>query len=157
MNGCSLDYKTEGVLIINPISLLESFCHQPSFISVDAAICLSLDFVNPFAIYDISTRLPRDQVPRTVLLKCIILFVHGILPSLIKQGLMDTVWLFCIHEKPISYCSISVDLGFVNPTLKPCGGTSRHMRWRRHKRSRGGGILQQIRKTQPTRLASLTR
>jgi hypothetical protein len=60
-----------------------------------------------------------------VLLKCIHLFVHGIIPSIIMQGFMDTGGLICTREKPILYYFVRVNLGFVNPMLKSCAGTCR--------------------------------
>lgn len=48
MNGDHLYYMIKGILIINSLSLRESFWKQPCFVLFKCTICLVLDLVHPF-------------------------------------------------------------------------------------------------------------
>jgi hypothetical protein len=54
MNSSKFDNWVECSIIINTVSLFESFDHQPCFIAINGAISFTLDLVNLFAINKIT-------------------------------------------------------------------------------------------------------
>jgi hypothetical protein len=55
-----LHHRIEGVSIVNTIMLFETLGHQTSFITINSTISLCLDFINTFAINNISSLMGRN-------------------------------------------------------------------------------------------------
>jgi hypothetical protein len=67
MNSSRLDNRVERVIIVNTEALLETFCNKTGFVAINLPICFILNVIEPFAIYQIQTKLGRNQSPSLVL------------------------------------------------------------------------------------------
>lgn len=67
----------KGLLIIYTILLGISLGYQPSLISINLAICVEFDLVNPFASYGLLLCWKICQDPSLILEKSIVLFIQG--------------------------------------------------------------------------------
>jgi hypothetical protein len=98
-DGSRLDHMTKYIIIVNAIPLLKAFGHQASLIAIDGPISLLLDFKHPLTFNDIGGLTSRDQMPRIIKKKSSILQIHGMLPSCIIKGPLNSLSWFASGTK----------------------------------------------------------
>ena len=60
--------------------LMEAFCHKSGFVTIDGAITIAFQFINPLSSHNIMIGMRRNKHPSTLSLKSRKLFIHCFAP-----------------------------------------------------------------------------
>lgn len=130
-NGRRFDYRTEGFLIINALSLMKAFGYKAGFVAIHGAILIMFDSENPLATNRILDGGWRNKCPGLVLQECIDFLCHGRSPFLGLRGLRETSRFGSSNFRKKSsrnrvlYCTIRADFGFGDTRTRSSKHTKR--------------------------------
>jgi hypothetical protein len=68
-NSRRFNHRTEGLLIINAITLTKTLCHQPGLIAINGAVELVLDLVNPLKVDDVVITNRGNKRPSAIMVE----------------------------------------------------------------------------------------
>ncbi|GMP94104.1 hypothetical protein CsSME_00043686 [Camellia sinensis var. sinensis] len=133
-NRGKLSNRGEDLLIINAIFLVETLGNKTSFVALNRAIRMSLDFVDPFAANCSLARRKINNIPSMSFVQNLKFISHSLLPKRISTSL--TIGGGFISRKGSRPNNIITKMNrWLSYSVQPtCGRIGREKSWRRRRR-----------------------
>jgi hypothetical protein len=89
VDGGRLDYRAEGLIVVDAGPLGEAVKNPASLVPFQGAVGVELVLEDPFAGDDVGANRTRDKLPSIVGDQSIIIFFHGTAPGWVSEGGAD--------------------------------------------------------------------